>query len=112
VLNHDDAQCRRIGEAREIRSCVWFSAAADSEALAALSKNAAGAIGLRRTKKGTPAALTVWIGGAAERELALGRGLDGAVIEPLLAAVAAARFGPVPVDNFETALRGPAVAAE
>ncbi|MGE5721752.1 MAG: hypothetical protein ACM3YM_04755 [Sphingomonadales bacterium] len=99
VLNLEDEQCRRLGEEREPASVVWFSSSAPSERLKPLSRTCAGAVGLSHTTDGSVGSVEIWRDGENAGSLTLD-GLAPAhreVSEPLLAAVAAAWFGPVQV---------------
>jgi UDP-N-acetylmuramoylalanine-D-glutamate ligase len=110
VLNHDDPHCRRLGEARDAAGLVWFSREGGEKALRTLSRAALAALGVERDAAGAPAALTIWIDGKRQERLSLAgvapyHGLLGEkTVEELLAAVAAARFGPLAVPDIAAAL--------
>ncbi|MGE5723462.1 MAG: Mur ligase family protein, partial [Sphingomonadales bacterium] len=107
VLNRDDANCMRLGAGRAPESCVWFSRIAGEDALRALSREAGGALGVARTAKGKARALTIWSAGEQDRALPLAgvapfHGMLGEkTLEELLAAVAAAWFGPVRIEEWD-----------
>ncbi len=111
VLNHEDAQCRRIGARRPADSCVWFSLTASPDRLRDVSAGALGAAGVERDENGEPLALAVWRAGRPECRLSLDgvapyHGLLGEkTVEELLAVVAAAWFGPLPVSDWQACLR-------
>jgi len=110
VLNYDDRQCRRLGEARQADGLVWFSRDADAKALRGLSLGSLGALGVERDPEGRPAALAVWIKGKCAERLSLAgvapyHGMLGEkTVEELLGAVAAARWGPLTVPDIAAAL--------
>jgi cyanophycin synthetase len=110
VLNHNDAQCRRIGGRPDDGACVWFSTLAAADELRQLSSVSKGALGVLRDADGSPLALEIWRGGVREKGLKLDgvaphQGMLGEkTLEELLAAVAAAWFGPVRLDDFEALL--------
>jgi hypothetical protein len=112
VLNHDDAQCRRIGALRDPEQVVWFSLAASADELATISAASHGALGIDRLPDGTPLAVAVWRGGERVRTIALDgvapfHGMLGEkTLEELLAVVAAGWFGPIALDDaWEARLR-------
>ncbi|MCB2060174.1 MAG: Mur ligase family protein [Novosphingobium sp.] len=110
VLNREDTQCRRIGDQRAPDSCVWFSVNAGSQDLRALSEQFLGAAGIQRGEMGEPQSLVIWRDGRPERHLSLDgvapyHGLLGEkTLEELLAAVAAAWFGPLPIEDWDARL--------
>lgn len=105
VLNHDDAECRRLGEMWPAPRKVWFSVQAALPALQALSHAALGVLGVARHADGTPEALVLCQRGATQARWSLGgvapyHGMLGEkTLEELLAAVAAAWFGPLPLSR-------------
>jgi len=111
VLNRDDAQCRRLAERMDAKQCIWFSLTAKAAALRTLSRGAGGALGVVRGVGGDPAALEIWHDGEALRRLSLEgvapfHGMLGEkTVEELLAAVAAAWFGPVEIEDWDGVLR-------
>jgi hypothetical protein len=110
VLNHDDPHCRRLGEAREAAGLVWFSREGGEKALRTLSRAALAALGVERDAEGVPVAITIWIDGKRQERLSLAgvapyHGLLGEMtVDEVLAAVAAARFGPLAVPDIAAAL--------
>ena len=112
VFNADDEQCCRIGAARAAGSCVWFSLEAKGDELGALAKGSAGALGIERSARGDPQAILIIEQGRPQTRLSLTgvapyHGFLGEkTLEELLAAVAAAWFGPIPLSGWEEALRG------
>jgi hypothetical protein len=90
VLNLDDAQCRRLGEARPADACVWFSRIAGDAELGERSRRAAGTVGVVRDPAGVPLSLSTW--------------RHGQTLEELLAAVSAAWFGPLSLDDWDERL--------
>lgn len=111
VLNHADAQCRRIGQTRDRGSVVWFDAAAGVRDLVALSVSAKGALGVERGPANEPREIVVCVGGAPVRNIGLAgvapfHGMLGEkTLEELLAVVGAAWFGPLAVEGWEATLR-------
>lgn len=111
VLNADDDQCQRLGAQRKPKSCVWFSLNASVKTLRNLSQTAHGAVGVKRDLEGAPLALDIWQGGNRARQLSLSgvapfHGMLGEqTVEELLAAVAAAWFGPTTIKGWEPALQ-------
>ncbi len=111
ILNHDDAQCRRIGSQRDPATCIWFSATATAGELQEISASAHATVGVLRNDRLEPDALTIWQGGESRDQI----GLEGVApyhgmlgektLEELLAAVAAAWFGPLPLDDWPSRLR-------
>lgn len=101
VLNYDDEQCVRLAKQHTIDATLWFSVTAPREKLEELSKESRAAVGVERDAAGVPQALTVWRAGQQlERWPLKGvapyQGLLGEkTLEELLAAVAAAYFGPL-----------------
>lgn len=111
VMNLDDAQCQRLGALRDPGSCVWFSVEAGAEILQSSSLTSAGVLGVQRSESGEPQALSIWQAGRAINYLSLKgvapyQGLLGEkTLEELLAAVAAAWFGPLQLNDWGTLLR-------
>ena len=114
VLNHDDEQCRRLGGQHTACHLVWFSLTADAESLCDLSRNHKGAIGVLRnmtkTEQEEASALQIYESGQEIQRLPLNgvapyHGMMGEkTLEELLAAVAAAWFGPLPVKDWAARL--------
>jgi hypothetical protein len=111
VLNADDAQCVRLGALRSADNRVWFSVSGDPETVRSLSLTALGVLGIARNEAGDPLALQIWQAGCCVRSLALDgvapyHGMLGdKTLEEILAAVAAAWFGPIPLQEWEAGLR-------
>lgn len=110
VLNLDDAQCRRLGEARPADACLWFSRIAGDAELRERSHRAAGAVGVVRDPAGVPLSLSIWRHGQQAAVLSL-QGvapfhgfLGEKTLEELLAAVSAAWFGPLSLDDWDERL--------
>ena len=105
VLNLDDEQCRRLAERHPADVTVWFSVSASSESLQTLSRAACAALGVEREAGGEPQAINVWQAGRMTERWPLEgvapyHGLLGdKTLEELLAAVAAAYFGPLEVSK-------------
>lgn len=101
VLNHDDAQCMRLAKKHPLDATVLFSVTAPSDQLSELSRAARAAVGVERDAEGVPQALTAWQAGRQLERWSLEgvapyQGLLGEkTLEELLAAVAAAYFGPL-----------------
>lgn len=102
VLNRDDEQCQRIGELRQADGVIWFSVTASSTVLEALSKLALASLGVERGNDGEALNMVIWQGGKKLIRLPL-EGvspyhglLTPKTLEELLAAWAAAWFGPLP----------------
>ncbi len=110
VLNFDDPQCRRLGGLRAPGSCVWFSRQEPAHRLRELSLTAHGVAGVSRHREGQPLAIELWNGGTLQRSLGLAgvapyHGMLGEkTLEELLAATAAAWFGPVPLSRWDDQL--------
>lgn len=113
VLNYDDVECRRIGGKRVAHSRIWFSTTATPASLRDMSRTAHAALGVSRDKHHAPIDLLIWQGGELKRQINLENvapyhGLLGEkTLEELLAAVAAAWFGPLPlsIENWSASLR-------
>lgn len=110
VLNLDDAQCLRLGEARPDDTCVWFSRVAGDAELLERSRRAAGVVGVVRDQAGDPLSLSIWRNGRQVAALSL-QGvapyhgfLGEKTLEELLAAVSAAWFGPLPLAGWDERL--------
>jgi hypothetical protein len=111
VLNLEDEQCGRIGALRDPASCVWFGVEASGDSLRSCSRSARAAVGVERDGSGDPAAVLVWEKGQLARRI----NLDGVApfhgslgrktLEELLAVVAAAWVGPLPVSDWAAGLR-------
>ena len=89
---------------------MWFSTSSRPEEIQALSESVLGTAGVLRDGQGNPLALGIWRGGQLERRFGLEgvapyHGLLGEkTLEELLAAVAAAWFGPLPVEDWDARL--------
>lgn len=113
VLNHDDAQCRRLGALRVSTATIWFSVTAVPDTLKALSLQVRAALGVTRDGLGEPQSITLWQAGQLVRQWSLQgvapyHGLLGEkTLEELLAAVAAGWFGPLalPRDDWPERLQ-------
>lgn len=111
VLNHDDAQCRRLAAQHSVAATLWFSVTASQDALQALSHTAKAAVGVARSNAGDaisePQAITVWQEGVRTQRWSLQgvapfHGMLGdKTLEELLAAVTAVYFGPLKLHNDE-----------
>ena len=101
VLNHDDEQCRRVATQHPADATVWFSVSAACGHLEGLSNKARATLGVERDAQGEPGAMCLWQAGREIERWALEgvapyQGLLGdKTLEELLAAVAAAYFGPL-----------------
>lgn len=101
VLNHDDAQCRRVATRHPADATVWFSVSASRQHLKELGNKARAALGVERDPDGKPQGILMWqadqlierwpLEGVAPYQGLLG----DKTLEELLAAVAAAYFGPI-----------------
>ena len=101
ILNNDDAQCRRLADRHAGDKTVWFSVSASREQLKDLSSTTLASIGIERDDEGEPQAMYLWQAGQKIERWSLEgvapyQGLLGEkTLEELLAAVAAAYFGPL-----------------
>lgn len=107
VLNWDDEHCRRLGEMHAPERTIWFSLSGDQYTLQNLSKKNLAALGVLREAENKPICLSIFQKGNVYRQLGLNdvapyHGMLGEkTLEELMAAVAAASFGPLTVDDIE-----------
>lgn len=110
VLNRDDAQCRRISAQHAANETVWFSVTANLGDVQILSKASLGVLCVARDEDGEPVALCIFQDGHEIKRMDLSgvapyHGMLGEkTLEELLAAVAAAWFGPLHVSDWSTRL--------
>lgn len=110
VLNYDDTQCRRISAQHAAKDTVWFSVSSNLGEVQILSRESLGVLSVARDADDEPVALCIFQSGHEIQRLDLTgvapyHGLLGEkTLEELLAAVAAAWFGPLIVNDWPNRL--------
>lgn len=110
VLNHDDIQCQRLSAQHASNRTVWFSVTSHVSELKVFSQQCLGVWGVARDELGQPVGVCLFQRGQEIKRFNLNgvapyHGMLGEkTLEELLAAMAAAWFGPLAVNNLQARL--------